>query len=122
MHIQSDAASQSRYLVRASYLQIYNEVVSDLLKPEKSNLVIHEDAKRGVHVHGLSEWVVRTPDEVCIFDHHVHDCCLHVSYIVDGSREKVCHLAPVLRRSRLAPVMARQHEGHICRKAWHGAL
>ena len=64
MHIQSDSGSQSRYLVRASYLQIYNEVVSDLLKPEKSNLVIHEDAKRGVHVHGLSEWVVRTPDEV----------------------------------------------------------
>ena len=65
MHIQSDSGSQSRYLVRASYLQIYNEVVSDLLKPEKTNLVIHEDTKRGVHVHGLSEWVVKTPDEVC---------------------------------------------------------
>lgn len=40
------------------------QVISDLLKPEKSNLVIHEDAKRGVYVHGLSEWVVRSPDEV----------------------------------------------------------
>ena len=39
-------------------------MISDLLKPEKSNLTIHEDAKRGVYVHGLSEWVVRTPDEV----------------------------------------------------------
>ena len=40
-------------------------MISDLLKPEKSNLVIHEDAKRGVYVHGLSEWVVRSPEEVC---------------------------------------------------------
>ncbi len=30
----------SKYLVRVSYLQIYNEVISDLLKPEKTNLVI----------------------------------------------------------------------------------
>lgn len=29
-----------RYLVRLSYLQIYNEVISDLLKPERTNLVI----------------------------------------------------------------------------------
>jgi kinesin family protein 3/17 len=38
--------------VRASYLQIYNEVISDLLKPEKTNLVIREDRKRGVFVDG----------------------------------------------------------------------
>lgn len=48
-----------RFLVRASYLQIYNEQISDLLKPERSNLAIREDRKRGVFVEGLSEWVVR---------------------------------------------------------------
>lgn len=47
-----------RFLVRASYLQIYNEQISDLLKPERSNLAIREDRKRGVFVEGLSEWVV----------------------------------------------------------------
>ena len=52
------------YLVRASYLQIYNEVISDLLKPENKNLMIREDSKRGVYVEGLSEWVVRTPADV----------------------------------------------------------
>lgn len=52
------------YLVRASYLQIYNEVISDLLKPESKNLMIREDSKRGVYVEGLSEWVVRTPADV----------------------------------------------------------
>ena len=31
--------------------------ISDLLKPERSNLTIREDKKRGVFVEGLSEWV-----------------------------------------------------------------
>jgi Kinesin motor domain len=53
-----------RFLVRASYLQIYNEAISDLLKPERSNLSIREDKKRGVYVDGLSEWVVRSPAEI----------------------------------------------------------
>lgn len=56
--------SATKYLVRASYLQIYNEVISDLLKPEKVNLMIREDRRRGVFVDGLSEWVVRSPAEV----------------------------------------------------------
>lgn len=51
-------ANRMRFLVRASYLQIYNEQISDLLKPERSNLAIREDRKRGVFVEGLSEWVV----------------------------------------------------------------
>jgi kinesin family protein 3/17 len=45
-------------------MQIYNEIISDLLKPDKTNLVIREDRRRGVFVDGLSEWVVRTPAEV----------------------------------------------------------
>jgi kinesin family protein 3/17 len=32
-----------------------------LLKPESVNLVVREDKRRGVHVEGLSEWVVRSP-------------------------------------------------------------
>ena len=50
--------------MRASYLQIYNEMISDLLKPERNNLAIREDKKRGVFVEGLSEWVVRSPAEI----------------------------------------------------------
>jgi len=37
------------------------QVISDLLKPESVNLVVREDRRRGVHVEGLSEWVVRSP-------------------------------------------------------------
>ena len=63
-YIADDTSPKSKYLVRASYVQIYNEVISDLLKPERVNLQIREDKKRGVYVEGLSEWVVRTPDEI----------------------------------------------------------
>ena len=42
------------------------QVISDLLKPERHNLTIKEDKKRGVFVDGLSEWVVRSPQEVSI--------------------------------------------------------
>lgn len=87
--IERDTGERCKFLVRASYLQIYNEVgkavqggciscsntagsppgacslqvISDLLKPENQNLVVREDRKRGVHVEGLSEWVVRNPNE-----------------------------------------------------------
>ena len=63
-YIAEDSHARSRYLVRVSYLQIYNETVSDLLKPERTNLNIREDKKRGVFVEGQSEWVVRTPSEI----------------------------------------------------------
>ncbi|GAQ78682.1 Kinesin-like protein [Klebsormidium nitens] len=62
--IENDTTARSKYLVRASYLQIYNEVISDLLKPERTNLTIREDKKKGVFVEGLSEWVVRSPAEI----------------------------------------------------------
>ena len=39
------------------------QVISDLLKPERQNLTIKEDRRRGVFVDGLSEWVVRSPHE-----------------------------------------------------------
>lgn len=63
-HIKTHANDRMRFLVRASYLQIYNEHISDLLKPERNNLQIREDKKRGVFVEGLSEWVVRSPAEI----------------------------------------------------------
>jgi hypothetical protein len=63
-HISSSVSPRLRFLVRASYLQIYNEVISDLLKPERTNLAIREAKKRGVFVEGLSEWVVRSPQEI----------------------------------------------------------
>ena len=45
-------------------MQIYNEVISDLLRGGRTNLEIREDKKKGVFVEGLSEWLVRTPSEI----------------------------------------------------------
>lgn len=52
------------FTVRISYLQIYNEIVSDLLNPEQTHLMIREDKKRGVFCPGLSEWEVRSLQHV----------------------------------------------------------
>lgn len=51
-------------MVRCSYLQIYNENISDLLRTDRTNLHIREDKKKGVYVDNLSEWAVRTPNEI----------------------------------------------------------
>ena len=63
-HIQQSASTSRRFLVRASYLQIYKNNISDLLKPGKTNLAIRQDKTKGVYVEDLSEWVVRSPQEV----------------------------------------------------------
>lgn len=62
--IQMQSSQNSTFMVRASYLQIYNEVISDLLKIDRTSLQIREDKKKGVFVEGLSEWAVRSPNEI----------------------------------------------------------
>jgi hypothetical protein len=52
------------FMIRASYLQIYNETISDLLKTDRTSLQIRENRRRGVFVEGLSEWAVRSPAEI----------------------------------------------------------
>lgn len=63
-HIQSEKMQQTKFMIRVSYLQIYNETISDLLKSDRNSLPIREDKRRGVFVEGLSEWAVRTPQEI----------------------------------------------------------
>lgn len=48
------------FLLRVSYLEIYNEVVNDLLNPAGQNLRIREDAQ-GTFVEGIKEEVVLSP-------------------------------------------------------------
>ncbi|KAJ2805800.1 hypothetical protein H4R20_001952, partial [Coemansia guatemalensis] len=46
------------YLLRVSFLEIYNEVLRDLLEPTKTNLKIHENTKHEIFVGDLSEHIV----------------------------------------------------------------
>jgi Cdc6-like AAA superfamily ATPase len=49
-YIQASSNSGTKFMLRASYLQIYNEAISDLLKNDRVNLQIREDKKKGVFV------------------------------------------------------------------------
>ncbi|CAG8439295.1 10374_t:CDS:10 [Funneliformis mosseae] len=55
---------EKEFLLRVSYMEIYNETVRDLLSPETEDLRIHEDKRRGVYVSPLKEVVVSTPKQV----------------------------------------------------------
>ncbi|KAH7287488.1 hypothetical protein KP509_32G058200 [Ceratopteris richardii] len=48
------------FLLRVSYLEIYNEVINDLLDPAGQNLRVREDAQ-GTYVEGIKEEVVLSP-------------------------------------------------------------
>jgi len=52
-------------MIRASYLQIYNEIIQDLLKSNRSGLQIREDKQKGMFVEGLSEWAVCSSADIC---------------------------------------------------------
>lgn len=52
------------FLLRVSYLEIYNENIIDLLQPGNSGLKIHESIERGVYVGGLREEVVGCPEQI----------------------------------------------------------
>lgn len=56
--------SDREYLLRVSYMEIYNEVIKDLLQPGTQDLKIHEDKSRGVYVSPLREEIVTSPEQV----------------------------------------------------------
>eukprot|EP00892_Ulva_mutabilis_P002668 jgi/Ulvmu1/12401/UM009_0048.1 len=53
-----------QFCLRASYMEIYNEEVNDLLNPEKRNLNVKVDQDSGVMVAGLSEVLVYSMEDV----------------------------------------------------------
>ncbi|CAH9126090.1 unnamed protein product [Cuscuta epithymum] len=54
------------FLLRVSYIEIYNEVINDLLDPTGQNLRVREDAQ-GTYVEGIKEEVVLSPGHVLSF-------------------------------------------------------
>ncbi|XP_042028480.1 kinesin-like protein KIN-12B [Salvia splendens] len=52
------------YMCRCSFLEIYNEQITDLLDPSQKNLQIREDAKTGVYVENLREECVSSMKDV----------------------------------------------------------
>ncbi|TPX63734.1 hypothetical protein SpCBS45565_g06393 [Spizellomyces sp. 'palustris'] len=59
-----EQSGDREYLLRVSYMEIYNETIRDLLAPDQVDLRIHEDRKRGVFVSPLKEEIVTSPKQV----------------------------------------------------------
>ncbi|KAI7902099.1 P-loop containing nucleoside triphosphate hydrolase protein [Cokeromyces recurvatus] len=57
-------AATREFLLRVSYLEIYNETIKDLLNPSNDNLKIQQDKIRGVYVTPLTEEVVTCAEDV----------------------------------------------------------
>jgi kinesin family protein 5 len=63
-HIASDVVG-TEYTLKCSFLEIYKEIVHDLLDPESpGNLKVRETPSRGVWVQGLSEHFVTSVEDI----------------------------------------------------------
>lgn len=49
-----------KYIIRGSFLEIYNDRIFDLLNPHSFSLSLHEDVKKGVYVANLTEEPIET--------------------------------------------------------------
>ncbi|KAK7383246.1 hypothetical protein VNO78_28920 [Psophocarpus tetragonolobus] len=56
--------SDREFLIRVSYMEIYNEEINDLLVVDNQKLQIHESLERGVFVAGLKEEIVNNAEQV----------------------------------------------------------
>ncbi|KAI3978944.1 hypothetical protein MKX01_016119 [Papaver californicum] len=52
------------YSCKCSFLEIYNEQITDLLDPSCTNLLLREDMKTGVYVENLTEFEVNTVNDI----------------------------------------------------------
>lgn len=62
-----DAATEGKkFLVRCSYLEIYNEKILDLLgeKKDDSALDVKEDPEKGIYVKGLTQVITKSVEEI----------------------------------------------------------
>ncbi|XP_040862664.1 kinesin-like protein KIN-12D [Glycine max] len=53
-----------KYNCKCSFLEIYNEQITDLLDPSSTNLLLREDVKKGVYVENLSEFEVQSVSDI----------------------------------------------------------
>lgn len=56
---KENSNAKTKFMVSASFLEVYNEEIKDLLNPSDRKLKIHEHPKQGIYVEDLCELVVR---------------------------------------------------------------
>ncbi|CAK4722226.1 hypothetical protein LEN26_019951 [Aphanomyces euteiches] len=62
--VEAQTNETTKYLITVSFLEIYNEVIKDLLNPSDKVLKIREHPDMGIYVEHLAELVVREPADV----------------------------------------------------------
>ena len=58
------AFEQAKFKVTLSYMEIYNELIKDLLQPLSVDLKLNEDPVRGMVVQGITEYGADSADEI----------------------------------------------------------
>ncbi|KAI3642734.1 hypothetical protein MP228_012289 [Amoeboaphelidium protococcarum] len=61
---QISGNQEREFLLRVSYMEIYNETIKDLINPANRDIKIHEDKHKGIYVSPLKEVVVSKPEDV----------------------------------------------------------
>ncbi|KAL8243119.1 hypothetical protein R6Q59_009377 [Mikania micrantha] len=61
---KTNASTNREFLIRVSYMEIYNEEINDLFVVENQKLHIHESLERGIFVAGLREEIVNSAEQV----------------------------------------------------------
>ena len=56
--------SESEFLVKVGFCEIYLEKIKDLIDPSRKDLKVQEDKARGVYIAGLSEYYVNSGEEL----------------------------------------------------------
>ncbi|KAI3958866.1 hypothetical protein MKX01_023542 [Papaver californicum] len=59
-----EMVTSREFLIRVSYMEIYNEEINDLFVPDNQKLQIHESLDRGIFVAGLREEIVNSAEQV----------------------------------------------------------
>ncbi|KAG5178023.1 P-loop containing nucleoside triphosphate hydrolase protein [Tribonema minus] len=63
--VGATTSAETKFMLTVSYLEVYNEVIHDLLNPVKEKMLrIREHPDLGIYVEGLCELVVHTADDV----------------------------------------------------------
>jgi hypothetical protein len=110
-HVQSNTECQ--FLIRASYLEVYQEEIRDLLRKDKTNkLELHERPDIGVYVKDLTSFVCKSISEiervmrvgnqnriVAATDMNEHSSRSHAIFMITIEQQQQKHLDTKLQQS-----------------------
>lgn len=63
-HLQKAGGGETKFMITVSFLEIYNESITDLLNPRDGSLKIRENPQMGIYVEGLCELIVRDSADI----------------------------------------------------------